>query len=160
MRQFRKTVWQTARRKRQGRFGATAVEFAMVAPIFGLAIIGCIEFSRISMMRNLAQNASYEAARFAMQEGAEPSDAIDKANQILRRLGTKSATVTPTFIPLLDDDGNVVQGADRDRIRVDISIPLTENVFLLGYLFTDEHALTATTTLRTERYRGFFDGQD
>ena len=154
MSRIRKIIWQTARRKRRGRFGASAVEFAMVAPIFGLAIIGCIEFSRISMMRNLAQNASYEAARFAMQEGAGDADAVAKAEQILARLGARNAEITPTFIPLLANDGSVI--ADRDRIRVDISIPLRDNVLLLSHLFNDE-SVNATTTMRTERYRGFFD---
>ena len=42
------------------RRGATAVEFALVGPALFIVILCCAEFARLSMMRNLANNAAYD----------------------------------------------------------------------------------------------------
>ena len=67
------------RKQRNVRWGASAVEFAMVAPTFIFVMAVCAEFSRMSILRNTAQNACYEAARLAMTEGATIADGIARA---------------------------------------------------------------------------------
>ena len=62
----------------------------MVAPAFMIVIAVCGEFSRMCIMRNTAQNACYEAARFVMAEGATVEDGIERATQILNRLGRRA----------------------------------------------------------------------
>ena len=52
------------------RTGATAVEFAIVAPIFYTLVIASLEFGRLNIIRHTADQAAYEAARFAMVPGA------------------------------------------------------------------------------------------
>ncbi|MCG8448622.1 MAG: pilus assembly protein [Pirellulales bacterium] len=65
----------SAQRKRQTKFrrqhraGATATEFAIVAPIFFLFIFVSFEFSRLNVIRHTADSAAYEAARQAMVPG-------------------------------------------------------------------------------------------
>ena len=70
---------QRNRKRLLTRLGTTSVEFAIVAPVFVFVIAVCGEFARLSMMRNLAQNAAYEAARYVMAEGAKVSDGIARA---------------------------------------------------------------------------------
>ena len=82
-----------SRRSHCQRRGATAVEFAFAAPALFFVIFCCAEFARLSMMRNLANNAAYEAARCAIVEGADNEDAILMANKILGRLGAQNTTI-------------------------------------------------------------------
>ena len=136
-------------RNRQKRRGASAVEFAMVAPAFLIVIFSCIEFSRISKMRNLTQNAAYEAARLVIIEGSTNQDAIDEANLILSRLGTSGAVI------------NVNDGAEitfeTSEVTVRIEIPMSENSLVFPQIYNDKR-IVSEVTLNTERYRGFFDG--
>ena len=133
----------------QNRRGASAVEFAMVAPAFLVMIFSCVEFSRISLMRNVAQNAAYEAARLVIIEGSTNQDAIDEANLVLSRLGASGAIVT-------------VNGGDEitfetAEVTVRIEIPMSENSLVFPQLYNDKR-IVSEVMLNTERYRGFFDG--
>lgn len=131
-----------ANRIRPGhRQGATAVEFAIVAPIFFILMLASFEFSRLNVIRHTADNAAYEAARHAMVPGATAAEAVAKANSILRTVGTRGArvTITPTTL-----------GPDVDTINVSIDVPLNQNGWIVPK-FTSGRTLTAQSTLRTER---------
>lgn len=152
------------KRKRCGqrfRRGAAAVEFALIAPVFFLVIFYCAEFARLSLIRNLAQNAAYEAARFVMTDGATVNEGIAKANQILGRLGTSGAIITINGEDgSTDGDGDVIGEIDflTMSVRCSIEIPLSANsVIVPDYIFGDAKIRTAIT-VRTERYRGYYDG--
>ena len=136
-------------RNRQKRRGASAVEFAMVAPAFLIVIFSCIEFSRISMMRNLTQSAAYEAARLVIIEGSTNQDAIDEANLILSRLGTSGAVIT------VNDGAEIT--FETSEVTVRIEIPMSENSLVFPQIYNDKR-IVSEVTLNTERYRGFFDG--
>ncbi len=148
-------------RRRKKRLGATAIEFAMVAPVFVFVIAVCGEFARLSMMRNLAQHAAYESARFVIAEGATIQDGIDRANQILARLGTQGAIVTingSDGIP--DANGNVPNEItfDTQHVSCEIIIPLEDNAAILPANFMGKRIVVSEMSLRTERYRGYYDG--
>ena len=51
------------RRRSKIRRGATAVEFAITAPIFFLFLLASFEFGWLNVIRHTADNAAYEAAR-------------------------------------------------------------------------------------------------
>ncbi|MEL7497535.1 MAG: TadE/TadG family type IV pilus assembly protein [Planctomycetota bacterium] len=150
------------RRRRRGekRSGASAVEFAMVAPAFLIVIVVCAEFSRMSMMRNLAQNACYEASRYVITEGATIEDGIQRAQDILSRLGNVQATIRINNADgSSDSDGNVINQIefDTESVQTFIEIKLADNAVLLpGSMFGD-NKIQAQMTLRTERYRGYFN---
>lgn len=126
---------------KRSRRGATTVEFAIVAPIFFLLLLASFEFSRLNVMRHTADNAAYEAARHAMVPGATVSEAVTKANTILRTVGTRGARVTinPTVL-----------GPDVDTISVRVDVPLDQNGWVVPR-FTKGSTITAQSTLRTER---------
>ncbi len=144
-------------RKIRNREGATAVEFAFVAPAFFAVIFCCFEFARMSMMRNLAQNAAYEACRFSMMEGATEAQGVAKAHEILARLGTSNATVTTTYQPTYRDDGTVLQ--EKSFVTTRVSIPLGSNSIVFPAAAFGDKALVAETQLRSERYTGYYSTQ-
>ena len=143
------------------RRGVTAVEFAMVAPVFMIVIAVCGEVARLSMMRNIAQNASYEAARFVMSDGAKVSDGIARAREILARVGTVNAVVTINGSDgTLNSSGVVTNelGVNTQAITCAIQIPLRDNSSIIpSYVFGDTK-IRSNMTVRTERYRGYYDG--
>jgi hypothetical protein len=47
------------------RKGTTAVEFAIIAPVFFLFFIGIVEISMIMLTQHLLENATYNASRLA-----------------------------------------------------------------------------------------------
>jgi Flp pilus assembly protein TadG len=123
------------------RQGATAVEFALVAPVFFLIMLGSFELSRLNVLRHSADNAAYEAARHAMVPGATAAEAVAKANSLLRIVGARGANVTIT---------PAVLGPDDDTINVRVDIPLNQNGWVVPH-FTAGRTLTAQSTLSTER---------
>lgn len=123
------------------RRGATAVEFAIVAPIFFLFLLAAFEFGWLNVLRHTADNAAYEAARAGMVPGATAADAVAKANSILKVIKTRNATVTVT--------PSVINEA-TDQVTVAIEIPLISNALVVPR-FTKGKSIHASSTLRTER---------
>ena len=148
------------RRRRNDRTGATAVEFAMVAPSFIIVIVICVEFARLCTLRNTAHNACYETCRFIMTEGASIEDGRQRAQAVLNRLGNVQATILINGVDgSVDSDGNVIGqlGFDTATVEAEIEIPMAGNTFVLpGSMFGDR-TIRARMSMRTERYAGLFN---
>jgi Flp pilus assembly protein TadG len=124
------------------------VEFAFVAPVFILIVFICIEFCRLNMIRNLTQDAAYYATRHCMVPGATAAEAQQEANRILSAMGTRGAEVVINNNEGIDEDSS--------EVIVQITVPIGENA-LFAPKFTGNMDFSATTTMRTERYDGFYD---
>ena len=57
--------------------GATAVEFALVAPVFLLFVLGIIDFGRLFWVKNMMQYATEQTARYAMVTPAASLSALE-----------------------------------------------------------------------------------
>jgi hypothetical protein len=109
----------TSRQKRDLRRGATAVEFAIVAPVFFVFLLAAFEFGWLNVVRHTADNAAYEAARTAVVPGATVAEAKAKADKLLKIVGTRSAQVTVTPSPLTVDSKSVtVKMWGRARVLI------------------------------------------
>ena len=129
------------RSQRKGRRGATAVEFALTAPIFFLFLLAAFEFGWLNVIRHTADNAAYEAARSAMVPGATAAEALTKANQLLNTVGARGANITVTPDPVT---------TQTKQVTVAIEIPMNRNG-LIAPRFTSKTTISAKSTLRTER---------
>ncbi|MEZ6130641.1 MAG: pilus assembly protein [Planctomycetaceae bacterium] len=127
------------------RRGATAVEFAIVAPLFFLLLFAAIEFSVLSTIRNTCNNAAYEGARKIVIPGAVAATAQTEAENIMAIIGVTNLTVTVTPAVITD--------LTRD-VTVRIDVPYAQNAILLP-MFTSGLVISSEVTLRTERYDGF-----
>jgi len=123
---------KSAKERHSNRRGATAVEFAMVLPVLLLFVWSAIEFSRLAMVRHMADNASYEAARWVIVPGATEQEAIDRAEAVLATLGISNSTVTITPAPILENTPSVT---------VKVDVPFDGNHWLLP-LFGNDSSLT------------------
>jgi len=119
------------------RTGATAVEFAIVAPIFFTLVIASLEFGRLNIIRHTADQAAYEAARFAMVPGATAAEARSKAESMLKIVGARDSKIT-------------IVGPTDDKVTVTVDVPLNKNGWIAPK-FTKNKTIHATSTLKTER---------
>ncbi|MCP4774022.1 MAG: pilus assembly protein [Planctomycetaceae bacterium] len=150
-------------RFRENRRGVSSLEFAIVAPIFICLIVGCVEVSRMCLLRNISQNACYEAARHVIAEGATVQDGIDRANAILSRVGNVSAKITINGADgSRGSDGKVVNELqfDTPSVRARIEIDLRDNAIFLPCWVWGDQQICSEISVRTERYRGYFDGTE
>lgn len=148
-----KTTPIRKRRSCFNRDGATLVESALILPFFLLLIFSSVEFTRMSMMRNLTQDAAYYAARTAMVPGATADEAEAEARRILGYLGTDAAQV------FVNESTGGVLDENSDVIEVRIVVPLDQNTLIFPQ-FTQGMTFESTARMRSERYDGFYDPFD
>ena len=123
------------------RTGAAAVEFAIVAPMFFILVLGSLEFGRLNVIRHTADQAAYEAARHAMVPGATVAEARQHADRMLRIVGTRGAQIDVQPAEL---------GPDVDEITVTVEVPLGQNGWITPR-FTQNTTIRALSRLKTER---------
>jgi len=133
------------KRIRAARTGAAAVEFAIVANIPFLVIFPCMEFARMNMVRNLAQDAAYFAARHVMVPGATEEEGIQVANDIMSSMATTGFEVD---INELDEESSQVIAT----VTVDF-----DEIALFAPMFLPNATIQTTARIRTERYEGFYE---
>ena len=144
-----KRTAEIATRKQHGcahsRRGVAAVEFAIVAPIFIILILGIIEFGRAIMVQQIITNASREGARRAIVEEATTSEVENVVNTYLAATSVTNAVsvnVSPALGPSV---------GFGDPITVTITVPYNNVSWLGTPWFLGGSQLTASTIMRAER---------
>lgn len=132
------------RRRRRDRLGAAAVEFAICANIFFVLVFTCMEFARMNMIRNLAQDAAYFAARHAMVPGATAEEAEAKAAEVMGMMTNSGYEVD---VSSLSNESEVLE--------VTVTVNFDE-VALFAPMFLPNKSIATTARVYTERYDGFF----
>lgn len=126
------------------RRGAAAVEFALVAPLFFLFVLGIVEFGRAMTVQQIITNASREGSRRAIIDGATPNEVETLVSSYLAnaQVGGATVAITPGAFDVLNFG---------DPITVEVSVPY-DQVSLLGTSrFLGGRTLTARTEMRAER---------
>ncbi len=133
------------RRANKRRRGAAAVEFAICPNIFFILIFTCMEFARMNMIRNLAQDAAYFAARRAMVPGATSQEAEDAADEVMSMMTTSGYDV---------EVNDLSSGASHVEVTVTVDF---NQIALFAPMFLPDATIESTARIRTERYDGFFE---
>lgn len=131
--------------------GASMVEFAIVLPIFLLAIIGILEFGRAFMVNQIVVSASRAGARKAVIDGVT-EEAIKTA--IKAELTANAITVSDTklFITFYVDGeeaatlGEAVRGSE---VGVKVNVPFSA-VALTSPFFMESTILSGECVMRRE----------
>ena len=125
------------RRKRRSnnRRGATAVEFAIIAPMILLFALALLEWGRFEMVRQVTSTAAFNAAREGTLLGASAADAERVANDIFDLYFVYDAMVDVTLT--------------ADHAQVNVSVPMNENSFGLVQFFGD---VTLERSMRLATY--------
>jgi Flp pilus assembly protein TadG len=128
---------------RRQRRAAAAVEFAIVAPVFFLLILGMIEYGRMVMVQQVITNASREGARQAVLDGATAPEISAVVNDYLASGSISGATVTVAPNP-------PTSAGFGDPVTVAVSIPFSQVSWLPSPMYLGGKTLTASTVMRRE----------
>lgn len=153
----------------QRRQGVTAVEFALIAPIFFLFFLGIIESSLIMLAEHLMENAAYNASRVAktgyVEENKTQLETVTAA--LLAEMGSleplievSKLTFTTVSYGSMDEIGQAGQGTqglgEAEQILVlTVSYPWQVFTPMLGEFIGDENNVVKLSTqimVRNEPY--------
>ena len=134
----------TNRRNRSRRRGATLVEFAIVAPLLFLLVLGMLELGRMVMVEQFLTHAAREGARRGILEQSTGPDIETMITDYLAAKTIAGATVTVTPNELTDIGCG-------DPVSVSISIPYNQASWLPAPRFLGEATLSGNCVMRGER---------
>jgi Flp pilus assembly protein TadG len=129
---------------RSRRRGVAAAEFAIVAPIFFILIIGIIEVGRAIMVQQVLINAARAGARRAVMLSSTQQETLDAVTDFTDSVGvpTVTAAVTP-------DPGTAAAGT---AITVSASVDFANVSWLPAPWFMDEKVLSSSSVMRKEGF--------
>jgi Flp pilus assembly protein TadG len=124
------------------RSGAVIVEFAICAPSRFLFFFAALEFSRVNMIRQTIENATYEGSRRGIVPGATANDCRTAAQLVLNTVSTNDATITVT-------PGVITP--DTPQVTVAVTVPIDSNSWITPLFFKNK-SLVNSMTMRRERF--------
>ena len=125
------------------RRGAAVVEFAIVAPVFFLVVLGIIEFGRMAMVQQVITNAAREGARIAVLDGATTAAVTTRVNDYLSAGRITGATVTVSPNP-------PTSAGYGESVTVLVRIPFSRVSWLPAPMFLGGRTLEASAVMRRE----------
>ena len=138
----------TRQRRRNDRRGTSAVEFAFIAPVFFLLVIGMLEFGRAMMVQQLLTNAARQGARTATLDSTNnssnptPSSIVtSEVNSVLAAANVTGATTS--ISPSLP----AAAGTD---VSVTVSVPYMSVTWVPSPWFLRGATLSANCVMRRE----------
>ena len=123
--------------------GVAAVEFAIVAPIFFLVVLGIIEFGRMAMVQQVLTNAAREGARVGVLDGSTKAKVLSAAGQYLN--GAAVSTANVQVQP--DPPSSAGYG---EPITVTVTVPFDDVSWLPAPFFLGGRTLSAEAVMRRE----------
>jgi Flp pilus assembly protein TadG len=107
------------------RSGAAVVEFALLAPLLGVLVVGMIETSRGLLVKEILSDAARKGCRAGIQPAAASSAITADVNNILsdNQINSGDATVT-VLVNGVQADASTAQ--QNDQISVKVSIPASK----------------------------------
>ncbi|HVS34790.1 MAG TPA: TadE/TadG family type IV pilus assembly protein [Gemmataceae bacterium] len=136
-------MMQTLRTRRRA---ATLVEFALVAPLFFVFVLGFAELGRGYMVQHLLNNAARQGCRVAVVEGKTNTDVSNAVSAILTPQGIGGDTVSVQINNISGDAGSAQSG---DEVTVLVSVPASSVSWVPGAQFLFG-TITGQSTLRRE----------
>jgi Flp pilus assembly protein TadG len=111
------------------RQGTTAIQFALVFPLFFTFVLGFIEFGRANMVASLLNNAARNGCRVAVLTGKTNTDVDNAITTSLTSTGIRSYTTT---VKVNNAVANASTAKSDDEITVSISVPVRNISWIPG----------------------------
>jgi Flp pilus assembly protein TadG len=131
------------RRSRRHR-GVAAVEFAIVAPLFFLLVIGIVEIGRAMMVQQVLINASRVGARRAITMSSNEAAVTAAVNEYVSGMGVSGVDIEVSPNPATATAGQA--------ITVGVEIDFHEVSWLPAPWFMGGKQLAATSVMRKEGF--------
>ena len=126
------------------RLGAAATEFAIVAPLFILLVIGMIELGRGLMVQQVLINASRVGARQAITMGATGAEVQTAVTEYAASVAVPNVTAAVSPDPAGAPAGTM--------ISVTTTVPFNDVSWLPAPWFLGGATLTAESNMRKEGF--------
>jgi len=144
MRNLRDRLYGVSRLYRKKQRGASVVEFAVIAPLFFMLILGIIEFGRVMTVQQVITNAAREGARMAILDGSSASEVESWVTEYLAGAHIEGAAIAI-------DPAQPSSAGYGAPITVSVSIPISEISWLPSPLFFKKsNTLSASAVMRRE----------
>lgn len=138
------------------RRGAATVEFAVVAPLLFLFIIGILEFGRVMMVLGVVTNASRSGARAGAVTVGDYDAVISAVNSTIARGGVSLGSQTP--VVKVNDVAVTTNAAFKSeaypgaKIEVQVNAPYANNKWIPGtsWFLGSSANLSVTAAMRRE----------
>jgi Flp pilus assembly protein TadG len=119
--------FKTRRSTSHARWGAAAVEFAVVSPLLFLLLAGIMEFGQAFRIQHALTTATRRAARVAVVSGGSNSVIIQKTRQNCADiLGVKGSDVLVDIYVNGVKNGDLTQSAKGAEVKVTVQIPYSK----------------------------------
>lgn len=129
------------------RRGAAVVEFAMVASLLFLLLLGIIELGRAMMVLEMLNNAARNGARIGVLQG---SDNTQVTSAVTNALASGGISGTTTAIKVNGATTNVNTAVPGDAISVTVSVPYSNVTWLPSSMFLSGRTLGSSIVMRRE----------
>jgi Flp pilus assembly protein TadG len=133
--------------RRRVRSGASAVELAIIAPVFIALVMGQIETSRLGMVSQLLTTAACEGCRVAVVNGNTQTDVQNRITAVLAGSGITPATSTISCT----GDSTWDNSSMGTPITVSLSVPYSQVSWLGTPFFLKDATVSASATMSSER---------
>lgn len=127
-----------------GRSGVAAVEFAVVAPIFFMLLVGMIEVGRAVMVQQVLINASRVGARQAVMLSATNANVVSAVSDYAEGVGISGIDVA-----VAPDPATAAAGTP---ITVDVGVNFANVSWLPAPWFMGGRTLTSSSVMRKEGF--------
>jgi len=124
------------------------VEFAIVAPVMLLFVMGSIEFGRAMFLQHVAVNAARSGCRQAILSSATNATVQSTSNSLLQGIGITGGA---TSISVGGDSNRDTNSATPgERIAVTVTIPYGQNSWLPSSFYLGSTSLVGSVNMSKE----------
>jgi Flp pilus assembly protein TadG len=134
----------TKRRCRRTRRGAAVTEFAVVAPVFFLMVVGFLEFGRALMVQQVLINASRVGARQAITTSATTANVEEIVEDYTAGVAIHGVVIAVSPDPAAANPG--------DTITVTTSVAFSDVSWMASPWFLGDTTLRASSQMRKEGF--------
>jgi Flp pilus assembly protein TadG len=140
----------THRPQKQGRSerrGIAVVEFAVVASLLFMLVLGIIEFGRAMMVLEMLNNAARNGARIGSLNGSATSDVNTAVTNALAGAGFSGVT---TSVQVNGADADATAAVTGDAVSVSVKVPYNNVTWLPSSMFLSGKTLGSYVVMRRE----------
>src|SRR5262245_32255909 len=116
------------------RNGSATVEFAVIAPILALLMLGTVEVTRAIQVKNLLTDTARSGCRYGAQPGMNTQNITDNITSVLADDGINAAEATVTVM-VNDVVANASTANRGDKLTVKIAVPIARINWVTPFFF-------------------------